>query len=172
MNSTLPAPASKLAEVNQAIAAVEERLAQPKTFTTEVYTRIVGYYRSLVNWNKGKREEYRHRRTFEPQAQQVSERIAHPRYALAADAAAATAAAPAASALLFTRPRCPNCPAMLKAVDAWEAGRSLDLRQVNADSDEGFALAQAYAVTAVPTLLLLDAEGRESARILDPRDLK
>jgi len=31
---------------------------------TEVYARIVGYYRPVRNWNKGKREEYRHRTTF------------------------------------------------------------------------------------------------------------
>ncbi len=24
---------------------------------TEIYTRIVGYYRSVKNWNKGKKEE-------------------------------------------------------------------------------------------------------------------
>jgi hypothetical protein len=29
-----------------------------------VYTRIVGYYRSLKNWNKGKRDEYEQRKTF------------------------------------------------------------------------------------------------------------
>jgi hypothetical protein len=31
---------------------------------TEVYTRIVGYYRSVKNWNLGKKEEYKHRVTF------------------------------------------------------------------------------------------------------------
>jgi ribonucleoside-triphosphate reductase len=33
---------------------------------TEVYSRIVGYYRPVKNWNKGKAEEFRHRREFEP----------------------------------------------------------------------------------------------------------
>ncbi len=32
---------------------------------TEVYARIVGYYRPIKNWNKGKSEEYRHRQVFE-----------------------------------------------------------------------------------------------------------
>ncbi|MHB0854142.1 MAG: ribonucleoside triphosphate reductase [Rectinema subterraneum] len=31
---------------------------------TEVYSRIVGYYRSVRNWNKGKREEYKERKMF------------------------------------------------------------------------------------------------------------
>ncbi|MBN2880956.1 ribonucleoside triphosphate reductase [Candidatus Woesearchaeota archaeon] len=32
---------------------------------TEVYSRIVGYYRPVGNWNKGKREEYNHRVHFD-----------------------------------------------------------------------------------------------------------
>lgn len=31
---------------------------------TEVYSRVVGYYRPIQNWNKGKREEFAHRKTF------------------------------------------------------------------------------------------------------------
>jgi ribonucleoside-triphosphate reductase (formate) len=38
----------------------------PDGAPTEVHARIVGYYRSLENWNRGKREEYRERVTFRP----------------------------------------------------------------------------------------------------------
>jgi len=31
---------------------------------TEVYSRVVGYYRPVANWNKGKKEEYKHRKFF------------------------------------------------------------------------------------------------------------
>jgi len=31
---------------------------------TEVYSRVVGYYRPVANWNKGKQEEYKHRKFF------------------------------------------------------------------------------------------------------------
>ena len=31
---------------------------------TEVYSRITGYYRPVQNWNKGKKEEFRHRKTY------------------------------------------------------------------------------------------------------------
>jgi len=31
---------------------------------TEVWSRVVGYYRPVQNWNKGKKEEYKQRRTF------------------------------------------------------------------------------------------------------------
>lgn len=32
---------------------------------TEVYSRVCGYFRPVSNWNKGKREEFKERRTFE-----------------------------------------------------------------------------------------------------------
>lgn len=31
---------------------------------TEVYSRVVGYHRPVKNWNKGKREEFRERKSF------------------------------------------------------------------------------------------------------------
>jgi len=35
----------------------------------EVYSRVVGYYRPVQNWNDGKREEFRLRSTFEPEVE-------------------------------------------------------------------------------------------------------
>jgi len=31
---------------------------------TEVYSRVVGYFRPVKNWNRGKREEFKERRAF------------------------------------------------------------------------------------------------------------
>ena len=31
---------------------------------TEVYSRVVGYYRPVQQWNRGKQEEYQNRKTF------------------------------------------------------------------------------------------------------------
>ena len=31
---------------------------------TEVYSRVVGYFRPVKNWNKGKKEEFKERKTF------------------------------------------------------------------------------------------------------------
>lgn len=47
---------------------------------TEVYARIVGYYRPVKNWNRGKIEEYRARRLFHPAfagTEPVTARAAH-----------------------------------------------------------------------------------------------
>ena len=34
------------------------------TGKTEVYSRVVGYFRPVSNWNKGKREEFNDRKTY------------------------------------------------------------------------------------------------------------
>jgi len=35
-----------------------------KKVPCEVYSRIVGYYRPVTNWNLGKQREFRERKTF------------------------------------------------------------------------------------------------------------
>lgn len=32
---------------------------------TEVYSRVCGYFRPVSNWNKGKKEEFKDRKTFQ-----------------------------------------------------------------------------------------------------------
>jgi hypothetical protein len=54
-----------LQEINTEIDALTEQLANVKGRNTEVYSRIVGYYRSINNWNKGKRAEFDVRVTFD-----------------------------------------------------------------------------------------------------------
>ena len=54
-----------ISEIDKEIAELEKKLENLEGRKTEVYTRIVGYYRSLRNWNRGKREEYSHRVLFD-----------------------------------------------------------------------------------------------------------
>jgi len=48
-------------DINKQIKTLKSKLDVVQGTQTEVYTRIVGYYRSLKNWNKGKRKEYNYR---------------------------------------------------------------------------------------------------------------
>ena len=32
---------------------------------TEVYSRVTGYFRPVKNWNRGKREEFKDRKTYD-----------------------------------------------------------------------------------------------------------
>ncbi|MGP1521043.1 MAG: anaerobic ribonucleoside-triphosphate reductase [Treponema sp.] len=65
-----------LEQVNADIEKVKSALTNVKGRETEVYARIVGYYRSVRNWNKGKREEFGHRVMFEAENKEVKESLA------------------------------------------------------------------------------------------------
>jgi len=58
----------------------EQELCQLCGKDTEVYARIVGYYRPVRNWNRGKREEYRERRMFNcaPEGKEADGRLNKP----------------------------------------------------------------------------------------------
>ena len=45
-------------QINSRLAELREEKTKIQGLETEVYARIVGYYRSVRNWNKGKKEEY------------------------------------------------------------------------------------------------------------------
>lgn len=52
-------------QVEKEIEEVRRELLDVHGEETEVYARIVGYYRCVTNWNKGKKDEYHHRKLFE-----------------------------------------------------------------------------------------------------------
>ena len=47
------------------IRAARNRSPRPRAVRTEVYSRIVGYYRPVQSWNNGKREEFGDRKYIE-----------------------------------------------------------------------------------------------------------
>ena len=54
----------RIKEIDKEIEELNQKLLSVKGEKTEVYTRIVGYYRAINNWNDGKREEYGERTGF------------------------------------------------------------------------------------------------------------
>lgn len=139
---------ARLAELKASLLTVEGR-------QTEVYSRIVGYYRSVRNWNPGKREEFGKRREYAFPAWQPGEADAVPR-----GRASERTAAAASSYLLFTRKTCPNCP----PVKDWLAASGLEGSLVDVDTEAGLDLARQYEVLATPTAILLDPAGEEITR--------
>jgi len=159
-------------EIDADIEATKAALADVHGSETEVYARIVGYYRAVRNWNKGKREEYDHRKMFavpESAAYEITE----------ADSACECASParvtqPAAKASvshvsgfeksgrweLFSRKTCPNCP----PVQAYMAKLSMSGKTIDVDTDEGLAEAAKKGVFASPTVIVYDESGEESAR--------
>lgn len=55
-----------LSEIDADIAQTKQELANVHGTETEVYARIVGYYRSVKNFNVGKAAEYKVRKLFDP----------------------------------------------------------------------------------------------------------
>ena len=108
---------------------------------TEVYSRIVGYYRSVRNWNAGKREEFCARKEFS--------------FPSMLDEGSAVA-----SYRLFTRSACPNCP----PVHDYLSASGLPGVIVDVDSDEGLELARRFDVLSTPTAIMLDAAGKQLYR--------
>lgn len=186
------------AELERKLAGLRAELDHVEGRPTEVYSRIVGYYRSVRNWNAGKRAEYSRRQTFAmpglPAATPVQAAHDAPHGALAGVSAAATVvsasvggtaaskavpssvAAPAvreirverSGVLVFTRKACPNCPPVADFVT--HAG--LPAVFVDVDGDEGLALARRHGVLSTPTVVGLDGAGKESFRACGLAELK
>jgi ribonucleoside-triphosphate reductase len=159
-----------LEEIDRDLAAAREALLSVEETPAEVYSRIVGYYRSVRNWNRGKREEYGERRLYDAEASLALFGKAAGDAGKADNAAARQSARPAgngtmspARLLLFVRPACPACPSAKEA--AGRLGIRVDL--VNADTEAGSAEAQKRNVFSTPTAIFLSAEGDEIARALD-----
>ena len=133
--------------IEKDLTAAREALLATEGTPAEVYSRIVGYYRSVRNWNRGKREEYGERQLY-----RVNEMRA----------AASPRPVPTEESLLllFIRASCPACPPAKAA--AGKLGIPVEL--VNADTAEGMAEAVRRNVMSTPTAILISPRGEELAR--------
>ncbi|MCX7787955.1 MAG: thiol reductase thioredoxin [Spirochaetes bacterium] len=130
-----------LQEIEAELALLRAQMESVQGTECEVYTRIVGYYRSLRNWNKGKKEEYRLRVTFDPPKEknpemQAPREVAEYRY--------------------FYRKTCPNCP----PVKEYVSQLPISGKQVDVDTEEGLSEAKTYQILSTPTVLFFDRNGR------------
>jgi ribonucleoside-triphosphate reductase len=161
-----------LEEIEKDLAEAREAFSEVEGRPAEVYSRIVGYYRSVRNWNRGKREEYGERKLFRFEGDKgPAAPVRAPNQPLTkfnyAEAGSATPAEMAATEedrlLLFVRQTCPACPGAKAA--ASRLGIPVDL--VNADTEDGMAEAVKRQVFSTPTAILLSPEGKELGRALD-----
>lgn len=156
-------------QINSRLVELKEEKTRIVGLETEVYARIVGYYRSVRNWNKGKKEEYGKRINYaetEMDRPSVSSAIGastaafsvvedEPQHQLSF-----SGVQPASSYLYFFRKTCPNCP----PVAGWLEGIGMEGRDIDVDRESGMHEAQLYDITAAPTVILLDAGGNEVGR--------
>jgi ribonucleoside-triphosphate reductase len=148
--------------IDKELAEARDELAHVEGGPAEVYSRIVGYYRSVRNWNKGKKEEYGERKMFNvtctphkasaPAAAESLELVDVPE----------TAAQAGEQLLLFVQDSCPSCPQAKAA--AGQLG--LPVEMVDAGSEKGLKEAQKLHVMSTPTAILFSG-GREVSRARD-----
>jgi ribonucleoside-triphosphate reductase len=136
--------------ITQEIDELKGRLENVRGTETEVYTRIVGYYRSLRNWNKGKREEYSQRLTFE----------ASPQDCRAESESANETLRGIAGYRYFFRKTCPNCPPVRDFVNRLP----LEGQPIDVDTEDGLNEARVHDVQSTPTVVFYDNAGRAKLR--------
>jgi ribonucleoside-triphosphate reductase len=160
--------------IEKDLADAREELANVTGKPAEVYSRIVGYYRSVRNWNRGKREEYGERKLYDMiKAGQAVDAIAGEKApdvgvaSISPQVVTRTRAKSAAKAgkrlLLFVRPACPGCPPAKAAA----GNLGIPVETVNADTDAGLAEAALRNVYSTPTAILLSGSGEELSRARD-----
>jgi ribonucleoside-triphosphate reductase len=148
-----------LEDIEKDLEAARTALSHAEGTQAEVYSRIVGYYRSVRNWNKGKREEYGERKTFCLPAEETAGRetpFFPSQPAVSWDSGEGRL-------LLFVRPACPACPGAKDA--ASRLGIPVDL--VNADTEAGMEEAVRRQVFSTPTAILLAGNGQELGRAFE-----
>lgn len=117
--------------------------------TTEIYSRITGYYRPVQNWNDGKLQEYQNRTEYRMgntigkissigEVRQVEQT---PEYA------------GKSNTYLFTTKTCPNCSLAKKYL------QNVDYTVV--DAEENMELAVKYGVRQAPTLVIVAGQSEQ-----------
>lgn len=150
------------------ISETEAQLQDVHGTECEVYARIVGYYRAVKNWNKGKKEEYSMRAMFN--TDNAAAHIARKSAGTASSASLETAIGASNNKSktnntkehfeLYFRETCPNCP----AVESYMQGVNMAGRSINVDTDAGLKEAAAKGVFAAPTVIFYNEAGQETAR--------
>jgi ribonucleoside-triphosphate reductase len=148
--------------IDKKINELRERMVTVKGTETEVYTRIVGYYRAVKNWNKGKRDEYNQRKLFTQPGKPAIREAAASAVNTSSEISADFSETPA-SYLYFYRNTCPNC----LPVKNWLENFYIQGEAVNVDEAAGFEAAASYQIYSSPTVVFLDSDGKEMFRAAD-----
>ena len=108
---------------------------------TEVYSRITGYYRPVQNWNDGKAQEFKHRKTYNLSTsvftEKEIEKVEKETQSVSLD-----------KILLFTTKTCPNCKMAKMLLD--KAG----VEYTAIDAEDNVDLVNKFNIKKAPTLLV------------------
>ncbi|MCQ2456578.1 MAG: ribonucleoside triphosphate reductase [Clostridia bacterium] len=126
---------------------------------TEVYSRITGYYRPVKNWNDGKTQEYKDRKTYDIGASKLTH--VGP-IESAEEEEPCECKADGDAVYLFATATCPNCKIAAAALD--KAGVVFEKVYAN-DNPE---MAREFGIRQAPTLVVVEnGEVRKFAGVSD-----
>ena len=114
---------------------------------TEVYSRITGYYRPVQNWNDGKSEEFKNRKTYDVEHSVLKK--AQPQE----ENEAKECECEVKEILLFTSPTCPNCKMAKLLLE------KANISYKSIDAVENKELALQFQVKKAPTMFVPTNEG-------------
>ena len=117
---------------------------------TEVYSRITGYYRPVQNWNDGKSQEYKDRKTYKVAAASAPVERVVAKVEEVAEAAPTVSAD--AKAILISRVTCPNCKVAENLLN--KAGVAFEKKI----AEENLDLCRQLGIKGAPTLVITDGE--------------
>lgn len=163
-----------LSTIDAEIAKIKEQLENVRGTETEVYARIVGYYRSVRNWNKGKRDEYNHRKQFvfdnanccHPADDIVINNTNMQSEVLTSVTRTTNDGLPVKYEF-FARKTCPNCP----PVKEYLANTTFNGVMIDVDTEEGLSRATELGIFAAPTVVFFDNENNEISRCHTAQEL-
>lgn len=113
--------------------------------TTEVYSRITGYYRPIKNWNAGKTQEFKERTEYAlNEIKENTENIT------VKQECAVTTENVKTRPILITTSVCPNCKIVKKKMEDMNFICDIEI----ADKEPNYALK--LGIVSAPTLILLD----------------
>ena len=131
----------------------------------EVYSRITGYYRPVQNWNEGKTQEFKNRKTYDPVhsvLKKAGKMMAASQAPKNEEENRGTLENKEDALYLFTTKTCPNCRA------AKEALKGMDY--VTIDAEENQELAEKYGIMQAPTLVQI--EGNHVKKIVNASNIR
>lgn len=117
----------------------------------EVYSRITGYYRPVKNWNAGKTQEFKQRKTYEISESQQPHH--HDEVCFCAASKEEKSGGPVSTLMLFTSPSCPNCKMAKMMLD--KAGIAYEC----VDAATHLELTQSFGIKQAPTLVAPGTDG-------------
>ena len=163
-----------LEDIEKDLAEAREALSCVEGTPAEVYSRIVGYYRSVRNWNLGKKEEYGERRLYRisgevpyaaassPSFKSIRE-CSSRKHEMQEEVHKSYSSITELQLMLFVRASCPNC----QSAKAAAARLGIPIILINTDTSEGMAEAVNRSILSTPTALLISPQGQELSRARD-----